>query len=104
MMQAGTFRTRPAEVQAMQWDSPESTEALIDWAGQDIVGEEILEWDESVTGPVGPEGEDWGELRVETLEGYHVASPYDWLIRGVAGEFFFCKPGVFDATYQEVTP
>ena len=37
---------------------------------------------------------------MKTLEGEHVASPFDWLIRGVSGEFYFCKPDVFEATYE----
>ena len=39
-------------------------------------------------------------LQVVNLGGEHVASPFDWLIRGVAGEFYFCKPDVFEATYE----
>lgn len=30
----------------------------------------------------------------------HVADPGDWIIKGVAGEFYPCKPGIFAATYE----
>ena len=41
---------------------------------------------------------DW--VVVPTLEGDHVAHMGDWIIRGVAGEFYPCKPGIFAATYE----
>lgn len=40
---------------------------------------------------------------IETLEGRLRVSPGDWVIRGVAGEFYPCKPDIFDATYELVT-
>lgn len=47
-------------------------------------------------------GEDeW--LIIPTLEGDHIASPGDWIIQGVAGEFYPCKPDIFEATYEPVT-
>jgi hypothetical protein len=39
-------------------------------------------------------------LRIRTLEGVMTASPGDWVIRGVAGEFYPCKPDIFSATYE----
>jgi hypothetical protein len=44
---------------------------------------------------------------IPTLEGDHIAQQGDWIIKGVAGEFYPCKPAIFDATYEavdEVTP
>lgn len=38
----------------------------------------------------------------ETLEGYHIICPGDWIIRGVKGEFYPCKPDIFEATYDPV--
>ena len=37
---------------------------------------------------------------IETLEGGHRFTDGDWLIKGIAGEFFFCKPDIFEATYE----
>ena len=39
---------------------------------------------------------------VETLEGGHVVRPGDWIITGVKGEHYPCKPDIFAATYQMV--
>ena len=43
-----------------------------------------------------------GELIVATLEGPLHASPGDWIIKGVKGEFYPCKPDIFTLTYDEV--
>ncbi len=40
---------------------------------------------------------------VHTLEGPLRVSPGDWIITGVKGEKYPCKPDVFEATYEEVT-
>ena len=42
-------------------------------------------------------------LHIETLEGVMLAEPGDWIIRGVKGEFYPCKPDIFEATYEPVT-
>ena len=38
--------------------------------------------------------------RINTLEGPHIVSPGDWIITGVQGEKYPCKPDIFEATYQ----
>jgi hypothetical protein len=43
-----------------------------------------------------------GGLIIETLEGDMRADPGDWIIRGVKGEFYPCKPDIFEATYEAV--
>jgi hypothetical protein len=63
------------------------------------------------------EGTEWEALRefcptvvsqsghramIPTLEGQMVADVGDWIIRGVKGEFYPCKPDIFEATYEEV--
>ena len=37
---------------------------------------------------------------IDTLEGSMIARPGDWIIRGVKGEFYPCKPDIFEATYE----
>lgn len=39
---------------------------------------------------------------IETLEGGHNVCPGDWIITGVKGEFYPCKPDIFEATYEPV--
>jgi len=41
-------------------------------------------------------------MRITTLEGTMYVSPGDYVIRGVAGEFYPCKPSIFEATYDLV--
>ena len=41
-----------------------------------------------------------GQLHIPTLEGTITASPGDWIIRGVKGEFYPCKSDIFAATYE----
>lgn len=42
------------------------------------------------------------EIEIETLEGTMKADKGDWIIRGVKGEFYPCKPDVFEMTYEKV--
>lgn len=37
---------------------------------------------------------------IHTLEGDHLASYGDWIIKGIHGEFYPCKPDIFEATYS----
>ena len=37
---------------------------------------------------------------IDTLEGGHIVCPNDWIIEGVKGEFYPCKPDIFEMTYE----
>ena len=39
---------------------------------------------------------------IPTLEGQHIATEGDYIIKGVQGEFYPCKPDIFEKTYEEV--
>jgi hypothetical protein len=39
---------------------------------------------------------------IDTLEGGHIVCPGDWIITGIKGEHYPCKPDIFEATYEEV--
>lgn len=43
-----------------------------------------------------------GRMIISTLEGLHWVDLGDWIIRGVAGEFYPCKPRIFDASWRQV--
>lgn len=45
-----------------------------------------------------------GLLLIKTLEGFVIADVNDWIIRGVAGEYYPCKPGIFEMTYEPAQP
>ena len=51
---------------------------------------------------VTPGHTDYAEFEIETLEGTMLASPGDWIIRGVKGELYPCKDSVFQLTYEPV--
>lgn len=70
-------------------------------------GEDVSEWPDYETHVV--EGERVGlpefgvnYIDIVTLEGEMQASPGDFIIRGVQGEFYPCKPDIFAQTYEEV--
>ena len=65
---------------------------------------EVMSWvfdGGDVVGPLG-EGDEPYIFYVMTLEGEMKAQPGDWIIRGVQGEHYPCKPDVFELTYEPV--
>ncbi len=81
------FRKKPVVIEAMQWDGTvEGVTPIIDW---------ILD-----AGTVVASFTKEGVLRIETLEGTMSASTNDYIIKGVQGEFYPCKPDIFEATYE----
>lgn len=44
----------------------------------------------------------WEPVKIRTLEGVMEANRGDYIIKGVQGEFYPCKPDIFDATYEAV--
>ena len=44
------------------------------------------------------------DYRIQTLEGPFVVTPGDWIITGIKGETYPCKPDIFAATYDPVDP
>jgi hypothetical protein len=79
------FRKKPVVIDAIQWDGEEST------------FDKIIELDADQSHTLGMVG---AVLCIPTLEGVMEASPGDWIIRGVKGELYPCKPDIFDATYD----
>lgn len=51
---------------------------------------------------IGRHDDEFDTLHVRTLEGIMTVSPNDWVICGVKGELYPCKPDIFAATYDEV--
>lgn len=40
---------------------------------------------------------------IDTFEGGHIVCPGDWIIKGIQGEFYPCKPDIFEKTYEKVS-
>ena len=47
-------------------------------------------------------GRDTQTIAIKTLKGTMIASLGDWIIKGVNGEFYTCKPEIFEKTYEKV--
>ena len=80
-----TFVKKPVKVQAIQWTG-DNYEELADFVGH-------IRFTYSL---------DKDSVIIKTLEGDHYPRKGDWIIRGVNGEFYPCKPDIFEKTYAEV--
>ena len=89
------FTKRPVTIEAIQWDgTPSGATPIIDWILNHDHSADYWapgEWDHETN---------VAYIRITTLEGNMIASRGDWIIRGVRGEFYPCKPGIFAETYQ----
>ena len=87
-MSAKKYRKKPVEVEAVQWTRSDAPRKLIDFTNHlvqlDDVNEEFKVYD---------------RLHDEWIPFYWD----DWIIKGIKGEFYPCRPDVFAATYEEVT-
>lgn len=77
------YRKLPVEIEAVQWTGSNHQEI------EDFVKRAI-----TIVEP---------DLYIETLEGTMMASQGDWIIKGVKGEFYPCKPDIFEETYELVS-
>lgn len=59
-------------------------------------------WPDGVLEPPCPCAEDGDNFWIETLEGHHHVSDGDWIITGIKGEKYPCKPDIFADTYEAV--
>lgn len=88
------FRKKPVIIEATQWNGKNFDEVMMfigENHGHKLTYENIEEL-ALVT----------GELHIRTLEGIMKVSLKDWIIKGVNGEFYPCKPDIFEKTYEKV--
>lgn len=106
-MEVKRYRKKPVEVEAVQWaGGSEAATPIIDWILTNGGTARWHEEREAVRDPHTGEAVLDAEpehLEIDTLEGTMWALPGDWIIRGVAGEFYPCKPSIFDTTYEPVS-
>lgn len=89
-MSALKFRKKPVVIEAMQWDGTwESVPKVKSFSQGTAVERPDLDGKRSY-------------LKILTLEGEMLVSPKDWIIKGVNGEFYPCKPDIFEKTYEKV--
>ena len=77
------YKTKPCEIEAIQWTGKNIIE-LLDW------GQGKILWN------------DVEDLFIDTLEGRMKANINDYIIKGLRGEFYPCKPDVFEKKYEKI--
>ena len=90
------FRKKPVIIEAFQL-TKERFESNVDWPAWlhrawDLDNREVGSFH------IDP----WDHYVINTLEGAHVVSINDWIIQGVKGELYPCKPDIFEMTYEPV--
>jgi hypothetical protein len=78
------FRKKPVVIEAVRWEGHN----LADISA--FIGYEPVQKHDGCN----------TSLQIETKEGDMWASMGDWIIKGVMGEFYPCKPNIFEATYE----
>ncbi len=78
------YRKKPVVIEAVQFDGT-------NYAEIDVLVGKPTNWDGNP---------DW--FLIQTLEGEMTARVGDWIIKGVQGELYPCKPDIFEQTYDEV--
>ncbi len=81
------YRKKPLVIEAIQWTGDNFQDVMLFAAGASIAHDFV---DDVITIP--------------TLEGQMEASKGDWIIKGIVGEFYPCKPNVFRDSYDLVGP
>ena len=109
-MSVKKYRKKPVEIEAMQmpYESSNGAYEVYRWVEENTAGSfdclPIIKGDEDAFWPksgVSIDPRD-GRMVIATLEGGHLVDLGDYVIRGVQGEFYPCKPDIFAATYKEV--
>ena len=116
-----TYRKKPVEIEAVRWrgyssnlgvtaEAPDQPIEITEANMHGIKWEPLPEWlprplptvaDAGVAAKTpGAITRDGDALLIATLEGIMRADPGDWIIRGVMGEIYPCKPDIFAATYE----
>lgn len=83
------YRKKPVEVEVIRWDGSLDTYAK-------IVHPAFNKLNRHVSAEKGQ------PIKISTLEGVHEGNIGDWIIQGVNGEIYPCKPDIFDKTYEKV--
>ena len=82
------YRKKPVVIEAIQWDGTYTQAKLLEQKlglnslGMDTKNNKVYYWE------------------IETLEGGYEVNPGDWIITGVKGEHYPCKPDIFEMTYE----
>ena len=87
------YRKKPVVIEAIKWDGRMETLAKI--GKLNTLKRDITIEDDFIE-------EDQKSIMIDTLEGVHEVKIGDWIIQGVSGELYPCKPDIFKMTYEKV--
>ena len=91
------YKKKPVVIEAIQWNG-KNTKQVLEFMGQKV----------DLSNPIAQDRFYDYELslkngwKITTLEGGHIASINDFIIKGIKGEFYPCKPDIFELTYDKV--
>jgi len=78
------YKSKPKVIDAIQWTG-KNLEEIINFVGESLMPiERRMDYD----------------LKIKTLEGVHTADRFDYIIKGIKGEFYPCKPDIFELSYE----
>ena len=89
------YRKKPVVIEAVQWNGCNLEEI------KELVGDSLIYEISDAAWKVG-KGAPAVYMEIKTLEGNHKCSIGDYIIKGVQGEFYPCKPDIFMQTYELV--
>ena len=81
------YRKKPVEIEAVLWDGDKVSETT-PWICEALRNDTIMRYGDKVV--------------IRTLEGQLFANPGDYIIKGVKGELYPCKPDIFNETYEKL--
>ena len=85
------YRKKPVVIEAIKYEGVESIPKAKEFVGKDfVIGSSYYNG----------KSYGWAVVGIETLEGRMNISKGDYIIKGVQGEFYPCKPDIFEATYE----
>lgn len=90
----GFYKKKPVVIEAIQWTGQNLSEI------EQFVGDKLKYTICDSAWKVGKGLPIILNMRIETLEGEHIVSVGDYIIKGVQGEFYPCKPDIFVSTYE----
>lgn len=88
------YRKKPVVIEAIQWNENNLKEVM-EFIESEFEYEPNTHW---YTNKFSYNG----KLYINTLEGDMLVSKYDYIIKGIKGEFYPCKPDIFEATYEVI--
>lgn len=81
------FRKKPVVIEAVLWNGTQVSE-VTEWISDALHNDTIMRFGDKVV--------------IKTLEGNMIANPGDYIIKGVKGELYPCKPDIFEQTYESI--